>query len=211
MLSDSDEPRLRQRAAALGADAYFVKFPERAKLAAFIAAELLVLFVALVAEGVSLKNKDLSRLDWDLEWMLALPVSLAVLQLMLQQRREPRVPPLGHAPRHARGVLLLRVVVHIEMRRLHRLELEGAILHLVLSEVANLRVDDPRRHDENGKRRHERGKGSFHAWPPEPHQPRRLQRTYRWNKRPLSSVSPERRRCLLTVPTEDPCLVLLHS
>src|SRR4051794_15505925 len=43
----------------------------------FVATELLVLFVALVAEGVSLKNKDLARLDWDLEWLMALPVSLA--------------------------------------------------------------------------------------------------------------------------------------
>src|SRR5437762_10040908 len=48
----------------------------------FVATELLVLFIALVAEGVSLKNKDLSRLDWDLEWLMALPVSLAVLQVM---------------------------------------------------------------------------------------------------------------------------------
>src|SRR6185503_20250192 len=32
-------------------------------VAGFIATELFVLFVALVAEGVSLKNKDLSRLD----------------------------------------------------------------------------------------------------------------------------------------------------
>ncbi len=35
-----------------------------------------------MAEGVSLKNKDLSRLDWDLEWLMALPVSLGVLQVM---------------------------------------------------------------------------------------------------------------------------------
>ena len=48
----------------------------------FVATELFILFVALVAEGVSLKNKDLSRLDWDLEWLMALPVSLAVLQVM---------------------------------------------------------------------------------------------------------------------------------
>jgi membrane protease YdiL (CAAX protease family) len=53
-----------------------------AHLPAFIAAVLLILFIALVAEGVSLKNKDLARLDWDLEWLLTLPVSLAVLQLM---------------------------------------------------------------------------------------------------------------------------------
>src|SRR5215208_4063594 len=36
----------------------------------FVATELFVLFVALVAEGVSLKNKDLARLDWDLEWLM---------------------------------------------------------------------------------------------------------------------------------------------
>src|SRR3954471_9040768 len=51
-------------------------------LVGFVATELFVLFVALVAEGVSLKNKDLGRLDWDLEWLMALPVSLAVLQVM---------------------------------------------------------------------------------------------------------------------------------
>src|SRR5436190_2074069 len=53
-----------------------------AALVRFVATELFVLFVALVAEGVSLKNKDLARLDWDLEWLMALPVSLAVLQVM---------------------------------------------------------------------------------------------------------------------------------
>src|ERR1051325_1212311 len=53
-----------------------------AAVAGFVATELFILFVALVAEGVSLKNKDLSRLDWDLEWLMALPVSLAVLQVM---------------------------------------------------------------------------------------------------------------------------------
>src|SRR5213075_288306 len=52
------------------------------RLPGFVAAELLVFFIALVAEGVSLKNKDLARLDWDMEWLLTLPVSLAVLQLM---------------------------------------------------------------------------------------------------------------------------------
>ena len=52
------------------------------RLPAFLAAELMIFFVAPVAEGVSLKNKDLTRLDWDLEWLLTLPVSLAVLQLM---------------------------------------------------------------------------------------------------------------------------------
>src|SRR6266850_3320083 len=51
-------------------------------LVGFVATELFVLFIALVAEGVSLKNKDLSRLDWDLEWLMALPVSLAALQVM---------------------------------------------------------------------------------------------------------------------------------
>src|SRR5258706_5103336 len=51
-------------------------------LVGFVATELFVLFVALVAEGVSLKNKDLGRLDLDLEWLMALPVSLAVLQVM---------------------------------------------------------------------------------------------------------------------------------
>src|SRR5258706_2618562 len=49
---------------------------------AFIATELLILFVALVAEGGSLKNKDLARLGWVLEWLLTLPVSRAVLQLL---------------------------------------------------------------------------------------------------------------------------------
>ena len=53
-----------------------------AAVAGFVSTVLFVLFVALVAEGVSLKNKDLSRLDWDLEWLMALPVSLGVLQVM---------------------------------------------------------------------------------------------------------------------------------
>jgi len=39
LMSNSDEPRLRQRAAALGADAYFVKFPRGDELAKFVSAD----------------------------------------------------------------------------------------------------------------------------------------------------------------------------
>src|SRR5258706_9145028 len=61
-------------------------------LMGFVASELFVLFVALVAEGVSLKNKDLARLDWDLEGLMALPVSLAEVSVgeVYQHNREER-------------------------------------------------------------------------------------------------------------------------
>ena len=49
--------------------------------------------------------------------------------------QEAVVPPLGHPRGVARGLLLLRIEVDVEMRRLEDPEVERLVLHLVLSEV----------------------------------------------------------------------------
>jgi hypothetical protein len=60
---------------------------------------------------------------------------LAVLELVVQDAREPRVPPLHLPGRVARGDFLFRVEVHVEVRRPQDAEVELAVLHLVLPEV----------------------------------------------------------------------------
>ena len=64
---------------------------------------------------------------------------LSVPELMVEDRRETRIPPLRHPRGHAGAVRFLVVVVDVEMLRLEDLELERLILDLVLTEV--LRAD----------------------------------------------------------------------
>ncbi len=63
---------------------------------------------------------------------------LASAQLVVEQLRQPRVPPLGHPGRHARRLFLFGVVVDVKVIGLQNFEVELAVLHLVAAEVATL-------------------------------------------------------------------------
>ena len=63
-------------------------------------------------------------------------------QLMIENSRQTSDPPLGHARDFLDGHPLGWVVIDVEMGRLHHLEIELVVLHLVLSEV--LRLDGRR-------------------------------------------------------------------
>lgn len=53
-----------------------------AKLTAFVGLQLLILSIGMVAMELGLKKRDLARGDWDMEWLLALPVSVSGLMTM---------------------------------------------------------------------------------------------------------------------------------
>jgi len=48
----------------------------------FIAIEIMLILLVITAESISFKNRDLSRMDWDVEWLLALPLSTPALLSM---------------------------------------------------------------------------------------------------------------------------------
>jgi len=82
---------------------------------------------------------------------------LAVAKLVSEHRREPQVPPLGHAARHPGRVLFLGVVVDVEVGRLHDPEFQVAVLDFVLAEVPGLGGRRRRcgRYDQSGSDRRE--------------------------------------------------------
>jgi hypothetical protein len=57
----------------------------------------------------------------------------------MEDRREPRVPSLGHAGRDPRGLTLFRIEVEVEVLGPERLEFEIVVLDLVLTEVLGVR------------------------------------------------------------------------
>src|SRR6478672_387440 len=61
-------------------------------------------------------------------------------QLVVEDRRQSRIPALGETRRHLRSVVFLRVVVDVEVLRLEDLEVEVLVLNLVAAEVAALRM-----------------------------------------------------------------------
>ena len=64
---------------------------------------------------------------------------LAASQFMGEDSGQAGVPSLGHARGHAGRRFLLGVVIDIEVLGLEDLELEDAILDLVLAEISDLR------------------------------------------------------------------------
>jgi len=102
---------------------------------------------------------------------------LAASQLMVEDLREPRVPPLGE-PAGLRGRLALsRVVVDVEVRRLEKLEGKARVLDLVAPEV--LGVDGRRHAKERGGQHLDGGDAS---------------RTLRHGSSPFRVVNPDARR-----------------
>jgi hypothetical protein len=74
----------------------------------------------------------------------------AAIERMIEDRREARVPALGHSRRLLHGVALLGVIVNVEVRRLENAELEPVVLNLVAPEV--LRADRDRGQQQSGER-----------------------------------------------------------
>ena len=81
-----------------------------------------------------------------------------LLQLMIEQLGQARVPALGHARRHPGRVFLFRVVVDVEVVGLQDLEVEVLVLNLVPAEVAAL-CRDPAGQRQSSKREYEKRRG----------------------------------------------------
>src|SRR5690606_23973826 len=64
---------------------------------------------------------------------------LAILEGMVEEVRETRIPPLRHPRRVPDCDLLLRIVVDIEVVALKDAEVEGAVLDLVAAEVLSFK------------------------------------------------------------------------
>ncbi len=73
---------------------------------------------------------------------------LAPVELVSEQLRQPRIPPLRHPRRHAGRVRLFGVVVDIEVIRLEDLEIEVVVLDLVGPEIAPLRQQGRRQRED---------------------------------------------------------------
>jgi hypothetical protein len=74
----------------------------------------------------------------------------AAIERMIEDRREARVPALGHPRRLLHGVALLGVIVNVEVRRLENAELEPIVLNFVAPEV--LRAGRERGQQQSGER-----------------------------------------------------------
>ena len=81
---------------------------------------------------------------------------------MIEELRETRIPPLGHARRHLRRLLFFRVVVDVEVVGLQYLELELPVLDLVLTKVAPLGKGSRRQPQQRAQGCHNEGAGNFH-------------------------------------------------
>ncbi len=64
---------------------------------------------------------------------------LPPIEAVVQGDRQPRVPALGELRGEASRLLLGRVVIDVEMRRLEDGEIEAVVLHLVAAEVLRAR------------------------------------------------------------------------
>ncbi len=80
---------------------------------------------------------------------------LAVREIVVEQPRQPRVPPLGHEGGVLDRQLLLGVVVDVEVLGLEHFELEVLVLHLVPAEVLRVRRIGHRRQPPAEERRHQ--------------------------------------------------------
>jgi hypothetical protein len=60
--------------------------------------------------------------------------------------RQPRVPALGELRRHARGALLARVVIDIEVLGRENAEIEVGVLDLVTAEILRARLERDEQH-----------------------------------------------------------------
>ena len=63
---------------------------------------------------------------------------LTAAQLVVQDLRDPGIPPFREAGRHPGGGFLLRIEVDVEVFSLQHLELEVPVLHLVPAEIPAL-------------------------------------------------------------------------
>ena len=89
---------------------------------------------------------------------------LAMRELMIEQLREARVPPLGHPRRLTRHLLLFRVVIDVEVLGVQRLELQAAVLDLIPAEVLRACRRGQKRQGRRGKT-HEYRRGPEHGAP----------------------------------------------
>ena len=75
---------------------------------------------------------------------------LALGELEVERLREPRVPPFGESARFDRRVVLRRVVVDVEVRRLENSEVEIVVVNFVAAE--RLRTGRSRRRHQHDER-----------------------------------------------------------